>query len=145
MAKAASERNRPGWDQLSSSWAALMGPIPGWAEQGRGHGHDELAQLRLQLLGVSSGGQGPLGGQGQGPHGGPVLQWIAGGGDQPGTGTELLAPGPPPQTVAQRVGGGDDQGLELAAAVRPAATMPARVVCRIRSASRWPRWRGLVR
>jgi len=24
-AKAASERNRPGWDQLTSSWAAVMG------------------------------------------------------------------------------------------------------------------------
>jgi hypothetical protein len=24
-AKAASERNRPGWDQLISSWAAVMG------------------------------------------------------------------------------------------------------------------------
>jgi hypothetical protein len=30
IAKAASERNRPGWDQLTSSWAALIGPIPGW-------------------------------------------------------------------------------------------------------------------
>ena len=33
MAKAASERNRPGWDQLISSWAALMGPMPGWANR----------------------------------------------------------------------------------------------------------------
>jgi hypothetical protein len=30
MAKAASERNRPRWDQLISSWAALTGPMPGW-------------------------------------------------------------------------------------------------------------------
>jgi hypothetical protein len=43
MAKAASERNRPGWDQLISSWAALVGPIPGWGQQGRSHDHDELA------------------------------------------------------------------------------------------------------
>ena len=33
MAKAASERNRPGWDQLISTWAALMGPIPGWVSR----------------------------------------------------------------------------------------------------------------
>ncbi len=29
MATSAAERNRPGSDQLISSWAALMGPIPG--------------------------------------------------------------------------------------------------------------------
>jgi hypothetical protein len=33
MAKAASERKRPGSDQLSSSWAAWMAPIPGWASR----------------------------------------------------------------------------------------------------------------
>src|SRR5262249_45097616 len=27
---AAWERNRPGWDQETSSWAALIGPTPGW-------------------------------------------------------------------------------------------------------------------
>jgi hypothetical protein len=31
MAKAASERSRPGCDQLISTWAAVMGPMPGWA------------------------------------------------------------------------------------------------------------------
>ena len=33
MAKAASDRNRPGWDQLISSWAALIGPMPGWVSR----------------------------------------------------------------------------------------------------------------
>src|SRR5438034_3280543 len=28
--KAASERNRPGWGRETSSWAALIGPTPGW-------------------------------------------------------------------------------------------------------------------
>src|SRR5215207_8779569 len=65
-----------------------------------------------------SGGQGPLSGQGQRPHGGAVLDRIGGQGYQLGTGAELLAPGPPPQAVTQRLGGGDDQGLELAAGVR---------------------------
>jgi hypothetical protein len=27
----ASERSRPGCDQLISTWAAVMGPMPGWA------------------------------------------------------------------------------------------------------------------
>ena len=31
MAKAASERSRPGCDQLISTWAAVTGPTPGWA------------------------------------------------------------------------------------------------------------------
>jgi hypothetical protein len=30
IANAASERSRPRWDQLISTWAALIGPIPGW-------------------------------------------------------------------------------------------------------------------
>src|SRR5215467_2285952 len=29
-AKAAWERNRPGWDHETSSWAVLIGPTPGW-------------------------------------------------------------------------------------------------------------------
>src|SRR5829696_5477373 len=33
MAKAASERSRPGWDQLISSWAAVMGPMPDWVSR----------------------------------------------------------------------------------------------------------------
>jgi hypothetical protein len=37
----------------------------------------------------------------------------------PGAGAELLAPGAPPQAVAQRLRSSDDEGLELAAGVRP--------------------------
>jgi hypothetical protein len=48
-----------------------------------------------------------------------VLHRISGGGDQFGAGTELLAPGAPPEPFSKRFGGGDDQGLELAAGVRP--------------------------
>jgi hypothetical protein len=44
-----------------------------------------------------------------------LLHRIGGGSDQPGAGAELLAPGPPAEAVAQRFGGGDDQGLELRA------------------------------
>jgi hypothetical protein len=76
------------------------GPDAGLGQQGRSHGHDEQAQLGLQLLGLLSGGQGPLGGQAKRPHGGPVLHRISEGGHQPGAGAELLAPGPPPQAVA---------------------------------------------
>ena len=38
MAKAASVRNRPGWDQLTSSWAAVMGADAELVEQERGDG-----------------------------------------------------------------------------------------------------------
>jgi hypothetical protein len=48
-----------------------------------------------------------------------VLHRIGVGGNQPGAGAELLAPGTAPQGVPQRLGGGDDQDLELAAGVRP--------------------------
>ena len=92
------------------------GADPGLGEQGRRHDGDELAQFGLEPVGVLTGGQDPLGGQGQRLHGGPVLHRIGGGGDQPGAGINLLAPGAPPQGVPQRLGGGDDQGLELAAA-----------------------------
>ena len=68
---------------------------------------------------VLSGGQDPVGGHGQGPHGGPVPHRIGQYGHQPGAGSDLLAPGAPPEAIAQRFGGGDDQGLELAAGVRP--------------------------
>jgi hypothetical protein len=112
---AESARMGPADQQLSGG----DGADPGLGHQHRGHGRDELAQLGLQLLGVSSGGQDPLGGQAKGPHGGPVLHRIGGRGDQPDAGAERLAPGPPPQDAAQRFGGGDDQGLELAAGVRP--------------------------
>ena len=54
------------------------GADAGLGQQGRGHGHDELAQFGLELVGVMSGGQGPLGGQGQRAHGGPVLHRIGG-------------------------------------------------------------------
>ena len=47
----------------------------------------------------------------------PVLHRIGGQGHQPRTDAELLAPGPPSKTVPQWHGGGDDQGLELAAGV----------------------------
>jgi hypothetical protein len=66
------------------------GADPGLAEQGRGHDHDQLAQLSLQLLGVLSGGQDPLGGQAKCPRGGPVLHRITRQGHQPGA--DLLAP-----------------------------------------------------
>jgi hypothetical protein len=95
------------------------GADPGLGQQGRGHGRDELAQLRLQLLGVMPGSQGPLGGQAECLDGGAVLHRIGGQGHQPRTDADLLTPGPPPKTVPQRLGGGNQQGLELAAGIRP--------------------------
>jgi hypothetical protein len=86
---------------------------------------DDLAGGRLdrgrtsQHLGVMTCGQDPLGGHGHGPHGGAVLHRIGGCGDQPGASADLLAPGPPPHGIPQRLGGGDEQGLELASSVRP--------------------------
>jgi hypothetical protein len=94
-------RMGPADQQLGS----VDGPDAGLGQQGRGHGRDQLAQLRLQLLSVMSGGQGPLGGQGQRPHGGPVLHRVSRCGDQLGAGVDLLAPGAPPQGAAQRLRG----------------------------------------
>jgi hypothetical protein len=59
------------------------GSDPGLGQQGRRHGHDELAQLQLQLLGLTPCDEDPLGGHGQRPHGGAVLHRIGGCGDQP--------------------------------------------------------------
>jgi hypothetical protein len=70
-------------------------------------------------LAFSPGDEDPLGGHAQRLHGGAVLHRIGGCGDQLGAGADLLAPGPPPQGGAQRLGGGDNQGLELAAGVGP--------------------------
>ncbi len=47
-------------DQQPSS---VDGPDPGLGQQGRRHGHDELAQFPLKLLGFLTGGQDPLGSQ----------------------------------------------------------------------------------
>src|SRR5215218_6076006 len=103
MAEAASDRNRPGWDQLISSWAALTGPIPGWASRAGAMAVTSWRSSASSCRAVLSGGQDPLGCHGH----------------QPGAGSDLLAPGAPPEAIAQRFGGGDDQGLELAAGVRP--------------------------
>jgi hypothetical protein len=57
MAKAASERNRPGWDQLISSWAPLIGPIPGWASKARVHNGEEWRSSASSSVAAA----GPLG------------------------------------------------------------------------------------
>src|SRR5215216_2121326 len=41
------------------------GADAGLGQQGRGHNHDELAQFGLQLVGVLTGSEDPLGGQAQ--------------------------------------------------------------------------------
>jgi len=47
-AKAASERSRPACDQLTSTWAALIGPTPGQLQQPRRDGGHEPLQLSPQ-------------------------------------------------------------------------------------------------
>jgi hypothetical protein len=94
-------------------------------------------------VGVLPGGQDPLGGQAEGLHGGPVLHRISRQDHQGGAGAQLLAPGAPPQAVSQRLGGGDDQGLELAAAVRPGGHDTGPVMCKRQPYRCLGRW-GLV-
>jgi hypothetical protein len=53
-------RMGPADQQLGS----VDGADPGLVHQGRGHGHDELAQFRLQLLGLMPCCQDPLGSEG---------------------------------------------------------------------------------
>jgi hypothetical protein len=48
MAKAASEQNRPGWDQLISSWAALIGPIPDWPSRSEDYCEREVDEVEWQ-------------------------------------------------------------------------------------------------
>jgi hypothetical protein len=53
-AKAASERKRPGCDQETSSWAALIGADAGLGEERGCERADELVQLGLELGCLSS-------------------------------------------------------------------------------------------
>ena len=72
IAKAASERNRPGCDQLMSTWAALIGPIPRWASSTGAMAVISWRSSASSAL-ASPCGQHPLGGHAQRPHGGAVL------------------------------------------------------------------------
>ena len=66
---------------------------PGLGEQRRRHHHDELAQFPHEPVGVMTGGQDPLGGQGQRAYGGAVLHRIGGGGRAGGAGEVVAGPG----------------------------------------------------
>jgi DDE domain len=65
-------------------------PDPALSELHRRHRRDEHAQLDLELFGLGAGGQYPLGGHPQRPHGGAVLHRIAGHGHQRSAGASLL-------------------------------------------------------
>jgi len=117
MAKAASERRRLGWDQLISSWAAVTGPTPGWASSAGAIAWTSGPQLLAELPGLLVSGQGALGGQPQRPHRGPVLDRVGGCGDQGRARPGLPKPGPPGELGPQRLGGGDQQRLEVPAGI----------------------------
>jgi hypothetical protein len=114
------------------------GTDAGLGHQGRGHDRDELAQLRLQLLGVVSGGQGSLGGQAECLDGGAVLHRIAGGGDRPTQAWSCWRQGRPRRLSRSGSGAVMIRALSWRRASAPAATTPARVMCSTRSASRCP-------
>jgi hypothetical protein len=92
MAKAASERSRPGCDQLISSWAAVSGDRAdaGLGQQHRRHRRDQRAQLLLQRLGLGVRAQHPLGGQPQRQHTRSVLHRRGRLGLEGGAGAGLL-------------------------------------------------------
>jgi hypothetical protein len=72
-AKAASERSRPVCDQLTSTWAALIGPTPGSSSShGRDRGHQPL-QLGPQLGGLGGQQLDAPGGRAQRPDGHAVF------------------------------------------------------------------------
>jgi hypothetical protein len=126
------------------SWAALMGPIPGAGEQGRGRAVTSWCRSASSWWASCRAAR---------------ARWVvrASAARWPGAPPDRWA-GRPARRRHQAVGaraapagglvaarGGDDQALELAAGVPPAATVAVRVVCRTRRASRCPRWCGLVR
>jgi hypothetical protein len=74
---------------------AVMGPIPGFGESGRGQDGEELAQFGLQLVGVLAGGQDPLSGPSKRPPGGPVLHRIAREATSPAQARSWWRRGPP--------------------------------------------------
>jgi hypothetical protein len=92
-------------------------PDPKLGQQHRRDGLDESAQLLLQRLGLGVCPKCPLGGQPQRLHSRPVLHRRSGFGLEDGTSAGLPKPGPTLQRRPQRLGGGHQQRLEVAAGV----------------------------
>jgi hypothetical protein len=113
MAKAASERQRPAWDQAHSTTAATIGPTPAAAEQVRPPGSDQqgdgpgvVGDLGVQDLDAAGqGAQTGRGGRGLDIPGGPQ--------PQPPTGGDELSGGQPLKSAAERVRSGDHEGVQL--------------------------------
>jgi hypothetical protein len=116
MAKAASERSRPGCDQLTSTWAAVTGPTRA-GQQRRRHHPDQDGQLLAEPGRLLVGGQGPLGGGPQRPHGRSILHRVVGLGGQRRPGPRLAQPPLAAQAGPQRLGRGHQQGLEVPAGI----------------------------
>ncbi len=123
IAKAASERSRPGWDQLISTWAAVTGPIPGWASSTGAIAVTSLRSSASSSL-ASARAVSARWAVRPAPHGGAVLHRIAGCGHQRGAGAELWQPGPPSQAVRSGSGAVTISALSCRRASAPAWTAP---------------------
>jgi hypothetical protein len=89
----------------------------GLGQQRRCHHAGQRAQLLAELGGLLVGGQGPLGGGPQRPHGRSILHRVAGLGGQGRAGPRLAQPRLAAKPGPQRLGRGHQQGLEVPAGV----------------------------
>ena len=145
MAKAASDRSRPGCDQLISTWAAVTGPTPGWASSAGATIRTKMASslpswvasvwaARARSAVIRSArtvarySTGSLGWAVSAAH---ARAW--------------RSQVPPRSPVRSGSGAVTSRALRCRRASAATLTAPALVIWSTRRASRWPRWRGLAR
>jgi hypothetical protein len=113
-AKELSAGQRPGCDQLISSWAAQIGPTPGSANSCGQIAPDPGRDVALVLAGLAVGRQRPPGQRTKGAHGGRQGRIVACRPAQRGAASQEGHALQGSQAGAQMVRGGDDERLELA-------------------------------
>jgi hypothetical protein len=120
------------------------GADPGPAEQGRGHDGDELTQLGLQLLASWRAVRARWAVRASARTVARCSTGSVGRATSPAQTRSCWRQGRPRRLSRSGSGAVTIRALSWRRASVPAWTMPARVLCRTRSASRYPRWRGEV-
>jgi hypothetical protein len=112
-ANAAYDRSRPAYDQLTSTWAALIGPTPGSSSSHGATAATSRSSSARSSAASAANSLDALGGRAQRPHGRAVLQRPGRPVPEPRATCDLAFGGQPAKFGPQLLGRPDDQRLEL--------------------------------